>query len=145
MASEQPERLESFGDVLEFFAVKDIDVQPLQTGGQGIAGVRKHLTQLLGGLVEESLAEQQGHAAELAVKGLDTGRQRALGAGLQEALMGGGLLACEKGVGDEVSEQGEGEDLLIGPSMVSLEDTVQEVVGRNVIEQSEGVWSLCCA
>jgi hypothetical protein len=114
-----------------------MDVQPLQTGGQGIADVRKHLAQLLGGLIEESLAERQGHAAELAVEGLDTGGQRALGVGLQEALVCGSPIACEKGVGDEVGEQGKREDILVGPSVVSLENAVKEVVGGNVIEESE--------
>jgi hypothetical protein len=57
--------------------------------------------------------------------------------GLQEALVSGGLIACQEGVGEEVGEQGKGEDILVGPSVVSLENAVQEVVGGNVIEESE--------
>ena len=44
-------------------------------------------------------------------------------------------LVLQEGVGDEVDEQGEGDDLLVGAAAVAGEDAGQEVGGRHEVLQ----------
>jgi hypothetical protein len=59
--------------------------------------------------------------------------------GLVEVLVGG-VLAIQEGVGDEVDELGEGEDVLVGMAAVAVEEVVEEVVrGAEVQEAEDGI------
>jgi hypothetical protein len=124
---------------LTFLPSKAKTSRPSREAGEGLDGVGEDEAESGGGFGQESLTEWEWDAAELAVHGLDAGGQGAEVEGLAEGVVVRPL-AVEEGVGDQLDEVGEREEILIGPSTVAVEELVEEVVrGAEVQEGENGI------
>jgi len=136
LAPDDTQYLEAFGDELDLLAIEGEDLQFVEAGGQGVGHVGEDLAEAAGGFTEQALTQGQGDTTQFAVQGLDAGGQSALVLGVMEVPVGRAL-ATQKGVGDDMDELGEGEDVLVRTSSVAVEDVVEESILRAEFEETE--------
>lgn len=120
----------------EFLAVEAEQPEVRQAGRDGEAGGGQGGGQPLGGDEKEARRQAERDALELAVHGLDGGAQGVLLLGPAEGLVGRAAVA-EQGVADPMHEQGEADDVLVGPAAKAGKDVGQGAVVGDEIEQSE--------
>jgi hypothetical protein len=134
---EATQRFQPFHDVLEFFAVEAQRPKGAERCRQGIGhhrcGDGAQAGRRLG---EETLAQTQWDAAQFPVHGLNAGLERLVFDGLLEGLVSGPTVA-EDGVRDQAHEERKGNSGLIGAAAMTVENAVEEIGLRGIIEKSK--------
>ncbi len=126
-AADAPQRLEPFGHALDGLAVQGDDpivVQARRQRGLGLRLAGIDLTESGGTPGQQSAAHRNRDPTQLAVGGTVRSLQLAPVLSPIEALAAAATV-FQEGVADQVDQQGEGENLLVTPAAVVVEDLIQ--------------------
>src|SRR5208283_2578597 len=122
-----PQRLEPLGHALDGLAVEGDDpivVQARRQRGLGLRLAGIDLAEPGGTPGQQSGAHGDGDPPQLAVGGTERGLQLTPVLSLIKALAAAATV-FQEGIADQVDEQGEGENLLVTPAPVVVEDLIE--------------------
>jgi hypothetical protein len=137
VALDLAQRLEPLGDILDLLAVQGGGAVGAQAGGQGIGRRRRQDGEQAGrGLGEQAATQADRRPPQFAVGRRHRRRQDAEFLGAGETLMAAAVM-FEQGIGNEMHEDGKGNDFFVGGPTMALEDTREEVVVEDVVEQAQ--------